>query len=92
MTSQPEVSITIMTGGHRGLSIEGETSEPGPTPIPLDLLPGFGADTADAEVPPTPLDLDALAAEAAGPRRAPAKKATAKKSPAKKAPAKRSRR
>ena len=41
---------------------------------------------------PTPLDLDALAAAAAGPRRAPAKKSTAKKSPAKKAPAKRARR
>ena len=90
MSSQPEVAITIVTGGRP--SIEGGEAEAGPTPIPLDQLPGFAADTTDAEAPPAPLDLDALAAEAAGRRRAPAKKATAKKSPAKKAPAKRARR
>ena len=102
MSSQPEVAITIMTGGRS--SVETGAAEAGPTPIPLDQLPGARA--AGAESPPvpmdlgtvatgempTPLDLDALAEAAAGPRRAPAKNSAAKKSPAKRAPAKRARR
>ncbi len=98
MSSQPEVAITIMTGGQQG------PAETGPTPMPLDQLlsaVGGDADAGSAAMPsdaiafggaaaapidePIPLELDELAALAAPRRRSPAKKTTSKKAPAKRA-------
>ncbi len=83
MSAQPEVAITIMTGGHAGAAPGASTAEAaGPTPAPLDQLAALatGAE-AGAEVgaggPPTPDDLDQLAARAR-----PAKKTAAKKTAA----------
>ena len=89
MSSQPEVAITIMTGGQHG------AAETGPTPMPLDQLlsAGGGPDAGGAADAirrrrlrrrrgrgpidePIPLDLDELAALAAPRRRSPAKKTT----------------
>ena len=76
MSAQPEVAITIMTGGHTAAAGTSATEGAGPVPAPLDQLAATatGTQTGDQGAP-TPDDLDELAESAK-----PAKKAAAKKS------------
>lgn len=68
MSSQPEVAITIMTGGQRGAaaSTEGGLADAGPTPMPLDQLPAVGATDSGGAGAPTPSDLGALVGAVSG--------------------------
>jgi hypothetical protein len=69
MSAQPEVAITIMTGGRATSSDAGSptTGEAGPVPMPLDQLSAAAGPEASAGGAPTPVDLSTLPGAQAAP-------------------------